>query len=168
MSSSIPPACLAVAAQVQEQVTTAVVHRINSDALPVVFLIWLSFGFWLGDWSNAWSEEREIFRRGFTPAGISYFCARFGGGLASFCYVLTTMVGGRATAPGTCHRTDKALGFFYCITSIGAQSAFMLRCLAVWENHPAIKALFAVLLLVIVASFILFIVLVEGVKTSVG
>ncbi|CAO1616394.1 unnamed protein product [Parajaminaea phylloscopi] len=166
--SAVPPACAAVAAQVQEATTQAIVRELNTEALPIVCLIWLSLGFWFGDWSNAWDEERELLRRGFTPAGFSYFLARFGGGLTLLCYGLSTLVGGTGTSLYSCHRVDKVLAVFYCLTSIGAQGAFMLRCAAVWENRPSIRILFMIFMAIIVGSFVLFAVLIDGMKTSIG
>lgn len=166
-SAAIPAQCAAVAQEVQAQTTSAFVTEIN-QALPIVFLIWLSFGVWLGDWSNSFSDEWNLIKRGFTPAGVSYFLARLGGGLAAFCYTLTTMIGGKGTLPGSCHSTDKALAVFYCLCSIGAQATFMLRCVSVWENNPIVRAFLGALLLVIVAAFVLFIVVIDGYKTPFG
>ncbi|CAO1621654.1 unnamed protein product [Sympodiomycopsis kandeliae] len=166
-AAGIPAECAQVALQVQEKTTVAFVSKIN-EALPIVFLIWLSFGTWIGDWTNSWADEWALTKRGFTPAGISYFLARIGGGLGLLCYAITTTIGGNGTAPGSCHATDKALAVFYCLCSIGAQATFMLRCISVWENHPVVKAFLGVLLLVIVGSFVMFAVVIDGAKTGTG
>lgn len=161
--ASIPPQCQAAVAQTAIGITAEVNH-----ALPIIFLIWLSFGIWIGDWTNAWTDEWRLAKRGFTPAGASYFLARFGGGLGLFCFALTTFVGGQGTLPMSCHVTDKILATFWLICAVGAQGTFMLRCIAVWENDRRIKTLLGVLLMIIAGTFVVFIVVIDGLKTDLG